>query len=65
MVPAIRRPEDLAICHGLLNMTLIAPCNATGIAQMIPVIAAHDGPVYACLSRGKVPSILTRYKPDC
>ncbi|WP_103334406.1 transketolase family protein [Pseudotabrizicola formosa] len=62
--PSHQATEDLAIFRGLPNMTLIDPCDATDIAQMVPVIAAHDGPVYSRLLRGKVPSVLTRYKPD-
>jgi transketolase len=62
--PSHQATEDLAIFRGLPNMTLIDPCDATDIAQMVPAIAAHDGPVYSRLLRGKVPSVLTRYKPD-
>ncbi len=62
--PSHQATEDLAIFRGLPNMTLIDPCDATDIAQMVPVIAAHPGPVYSRLLRGKVPSVLTRYKPD-
>lgn len=62
--PSHQATEDLAIFRGLPNMTLIDPCDATDVAQMVPVIAAHPGPVYARLLRGKVPSVLTRYKPD-
>lgn len=62
--PSHQATEDLAIFRGLPNMTLIDPCDATDVAQMVPAIAAHPGPVYARLLRGKVPSVLTRYKPD-
>lgn len=62
--PSHQATEDLAIFRGLPNMTLIDPCDATDIAQMVPVIAAHKGPVYSRLLRGKVPVVLPRYKPD-
>lgn len=62
--PSHQATEDLAIFRGLPNMTLIDPCDADDIAGMVPQIAAHDGPVYARLLRGKVPSVLTRHKPD-
>ena len=62
--PSHQATEDLAIFRGLPNMTLIDPCDATDVAQMVPAMAAHPGPVYARLLRGKVPSVLTRYKPD-
>jgi transketolase len=62
--PSHQATEDLAIFRGLPNMTIIDPCDAVDIAQMVPAIAAHPGPVYARLLRGKVPSVLTRYRPD-
>lgn len=62
--PSHQATEDLAIFRGLPNMTLIDPCDADDIAGMVPQIAAHDGPVYTRLLRGKVPSVLTRHKPD-
>ena len=62
--PSHQATEDLAIFRGLPNMTVIDPCDADDIAQMVPAIAAHDGPVYARLLRGKVSKVLTRHKPD-
>jgi transketolase len=62
--PSHQATEDLAIFRGLPNMTIIDPCDADDIAGMVPQIAAHDGPVYSRLPRGKVPSVLTHHKPD-
>ena len=62
--PSHQATEDLAIFRGLPNMTIIDPCDADDIAGMVPAMAAHEGPVYARLLRGKVPSVLTRWKPD-
>ncbi|MFC0342208.1 transketolase family protein [Paracoccus niistensis] len=62
--PSHQATEDLAIFRGLPNMTIIDPCDADDIIGMVPQIAAHDGPVYSRLPRGKVPSVLTRHKPD-
>jgi transketolase len=62
--PSHQATEDLAIFRGLPNMTIIDPCDAIDIAGMVPEIAAHDGPVYARLLRGNVPSVLLRHKPD-
>lgn len=62
--PSHQATEDLAIFRGLPNMTIIDPCDADDIAGMVPQIAAHGGPVYSRLPRGKVPSVLTRHKPD-
>lgn len=62
--PSHQATEDLAIFRGLPNMTIIDPCDADDIIGMVPQIATHDGPVYSRLPRGKVPSVLTRHKPD-
>ena len=62
--PSHQATEDLAIFRGLPNMTVIDPCDADDIIGMVPQIAAHEGPVYSRLPRGKVPSVLTRHKPD-
>lgn len=62
--PSHQATEDLAIFRGLPNMTLIDPCDAADIAGMVPAMAAHPGPVYARLLRGKVPDVIRRHKPD-
>jgi transketolase len=62
--PSHQATEDLAIFRGLPNITIVDPCDAVDISQMVPAIAAHEGPVYSRLLRGQVPSVLTRYKPD-
>lgn len=62
--PSHQATEDLAIFRGLPNMVLIDPCDAADIAGMVPAMAAHDGPVYARLLRGRVPDVIRRHKPD-
>ncbi|MDT8327005.1 MAG: transketolase family protein [Roseovarius sp.] len=62
--PSHQATEDLAIFRGLPNMVIIDPCDACDVAGMVPEMIAHDGPVYARLLRGKVPTVLTRHKPD-
>lgn len=62
--PSHQAFEDLAIFRGLPNLTIIDPCDAVDIAQMVAVIADHPGPVYSRLLRGKVPSVIHRYQPD-
>lgn len=62
--PSHQATEDLAIFRGLPNMTLIDPCDACDVAGMVPAMIDAPGPVYARLLRGKVPSVLTRHKPD-
>ncbi|MBW0159646.1 transketolase family protein [Sedimentimonas flavescens] len=62
--PSHQATEDLAIFRGLPNMVLIDPCDADDITGMVPQMIAYEGPVYARLLRGKVPSVLRRHKPD-
>ncbi|WMT92404.1 transketolase family protein [Pelagibacterium sp. H642] len=62
--PSHQATEDLAIFRGLPNMTLIDPCDAVDVRQSVKAIADHPGPVYSRLLRGKVPVVLSRYKPD-
>ncbi|WP_299361221.1 transketolase family protein [uncultured Paracoccus sp.] len=62
--PSHQATEDLAIFRGLPNMTIIDPCDAVDIRQSVRAMADHDGPVYSRLLRGKVPAVLTRYKPE-
>ncbi len=62
--PSHQATEDLAIFRGLPNMTIIDPCDADDIFGMVPEMCALQGPVYARLLRGKVPSVLKKHKPD-
>ncbi|WP_116134686.1 transketolase family protein [Tropicimonas sp. IMCC34043] len=62
--PSHQATEDLAIFRGMPNLVIVDPCDAVDVAQMVPEMAAHDGPVYARLLRGNVPSVLRRHKPD-
>ena len=59
--PSHQATEDLAIFRGLPNMTIIDPCDAHEIAQAVPAISAHRGPVYMRLLRGNVPLVLDEY----
>ena len=59
--PSHQAAEDLAMMRAMPNMTIIDPCDAFDIAQMVPAIAAHNGPVYARLLRGNVPAVLDEY----
>jgi transketolase len=43
------------------NLTIVDPCDALDIEQAVPVIAAHNGPVYMRLLRGNVPLVLDEY----
>ncbi|MDA4845046.1 transketolase family protein [Hoeflea poritis] len=59
--PSHQATEDLAIFRGMPNLTIVDPCDATEIAQAVPAVAAHPGPVYLRLLRGKVPDVLSSY----
>lgn len=62
--PSHQACEDLAIFRGLPNMVLIDPCDACDVAGMVTAMLSSPSPVYARLLRGKVPTVLTRHKPD-
>lgn len=59
--PSHQAAEDLALMRAMPNMTVIDPCDALDVEQMVPAIAAHKGPVYARLLRGNVPAVLDEY----
>jgi transketolase len=62
--PSHQATEDLAIFRGLPNLTIIDPCDAIDVAEAVPAMVAHDGPVYMRLLRGKVPSVIRQHCPD-
>ena len=59
--PSHQAAEDLALFRAMPNMTVIDPCDAHEIEQVVPAIAAHHGPVYMRLLRGQVPLVLDEY----
>jgi transketolase len=59
--PSHQATDDLAIFRAMPNMTIIDPCDALDIEQVVPAIAAFDGPVYLRLLRGQVPLVLDEY----
>lgn len=59
--PSHQACEDLALMRSIPNMTVIDPCDALEIEQVVPAIAEHQGPVYMRLLRGNVPLILDKY----
>ena len=59
--PSHQAAEDLALLRAMPNLTVIDPCDALEIEQMVPAIADHRGPVYARLLRGNVPVVLDEY----
>jgi transketolase len=59
--PSHQATEDMALFRAMPNMTVIDPCDAHEIEQVVPAIAAHRGPVYMRLLRGQVPVVLDEY----
>lgn len=59
--PSHQATEDIAIFRGMPNLTVIDPCDAHEIEQIVPAIAAHGGPVYMRLLRGNVPLVLDEH----
>lgn len=59
--PSHQAAEDLALFRAVPNLTVIDPCDAHEIEQVVPAIAAHRGPVYMRLLRGNVPLVLDEY----
>jgi transketolase len=43
------------------NLTIVDPCDSVDIEQALPQLAAHPGPTYLRLLRGKVPTVLDEY----
>jgi transketolase len=56
--------EDLSLMCSLPNMTVVSPCDALDVEQVLPLVVAHEGPVYLRLGRGQLP-ILQEGAPPC
>jgi transketolase len=59
--PSHQATEDIAMMRGIPGLTIVDPCDAIDTEQAVSAIAAHDGPVYMRLLRGKVPVVLDEY----
>lgn len=59
--PSHQATEDLALMRAIPGLMVIDPCDAHEIEQVVPAIAAHQGPVYMRLLRGQVPLVLDEY----
>jgi transketolase len=59
--PSHQATEDLALMRAIPGLTVIDPCDALEIEQVVPAMAAHRGPVYMRLLRGQVPLVLDEY----
>ncbi|MEM6438952.1 MAG: transketolase C-terminal domain-containing protein [Pseudomonadota bacterium] len=59
--PSHQATDDLALMRAIPDLMVIDPCDAHEIEQVVPAIAAHQGPVYMRLLRGQVPLVLDDY----
>ncbi len=59
--PSHQATDDLAIFRAMPNLTVIDPCDACEIEQLVPAIANHEGPVYTRILRGAVARVLDEY----
>ena len=59
--PSHQATEDIALMRGIPGLTIVDPCDALDTEQAVAAIAAHQGPVYMRLLRGKVPLVLDEY----
>ena len=59
--PSHQATDDLALMRAIPGLTVLDPCDALEIEQMVPAMAAHRGPVYMRLLRGQVPLVLDEY----
>lgn len=59
--PSHQAAEDLAMMCAVPGLTVVDPCDAVDIEQMVPAVADYKGPVYMRLLRGKVPVVLKDY----
>ena len=59
--PSHQATEDIAMMRGIPNLTIIDPCDALDVEQMVPAAIEHRGPVYMRLLRGQVPLVLDEY----
>jgi transketolase len=63
--PTHHSVTDLAIMRSLPNMTVVVPADPSGVAKLLPQVAAWDGPVFMRLCRNEVPEIFNSgYKPQ-
>ncbi|NDZ78633.1 transketolase [Streptomyces sp. SID10853] len=55
--PSHQAIEDVAIMRALPHMTVVDVADAVEIAQVVPAIVDHPGPVYLRLKRGEIPVV--------
>lgn len=56
--------SDVAILRSVPKMTIVEPADAIELAQALPAVIAHRGPVYFRLVRGDIQGPCPRVSPD-
>jgi len=51
---------DFAVMRAMPNMTVVSPADSCELKKLVPLIAAHQGPVYLRVSRADMPVIFDR-----
>lgn len=54
--------EDLALMSAIPGLTVVDPCDATEIAQVVEAFVAEPRPLYMRIQRGNVPVVLDSYR---
>jgi len=57
--PSHHTLEDIATLRAIPNLTILNPCDAVEVSQMVPAMIAYDGPIYLRLVRAAVPDVHT------
>jgi len=55
--------EDTGLVRMIPNLVVLDPCDAIEVREATLAIAAHDGPVYMRLPRGRVPVLIEPNQP--
>lgn len=59
--PSHQATDDIAIFRAMPNITVIDPCDAHEITQLVAALVDHEGPVYTRMLRGNVALVLDEY----
>jgi len=51
--------EDIGVIRSIPGMVIVEPVDAAQVKQMVPQVAAYEGPVYIRMFRKKTPDIFT------
>ena len=55
--PTHHATEDIAILRTFPGMTVVVPADPYALTELLPQVAAYDGPVYFRMTRNEVPAV--------